>query len=222
MTNFFVGVDLGQARDFTVIAVAEVAAVKGDWDATVAAWKKRLVVRLRYLERIELGTTYPNVAGRIAEVTRSGQLDGRCHLAVDATGVGRPVVDMLRGERLGCTRFLPAVVTGGESESYGDGYWRLPKRDLITWLQVLLQRGELQIAAGLRWRKELMDEMRGMEVKVTASGREQFGAWREGAHDDLVFAVGLACWAAKKANPAMASGRSGYMQAPAEARWLYE
>lgn len=71
------------------------------------------------------------------------------HLAVDATGVGRPVVDLLRGKRLGSTRFLPAVITGGDSESYADGYYRVPKRDLMTWLQVLLQRGQLQIAAAM-------------------------------------------------------------------------
>jgi hypothetical protein len=31
-------------------------------------------------------------------------------------------------------------------------------------------------------------------VRTTAAGHEQFGVWREGQHDDLVFAVALACW----------------------------
>lgn len=35
-----------------------------------------------------------------------------------------------------------------------------------------------------------------MEVRTTSGGREQFGSWRLGSHDDLVFAVALACWAA--------------------------
>jgi hypothetical protein len=65
-------------------------------------------------------------------------------------------------------------------------------------LQVLLQRGELQIAAGLKYGAALAAEMAAMEVKVTSAGREQFGAWREGTHDDLVFAVALACWGSKK------------------------
>ena len=60
---------------------------------------------------------------------------------------------------------LAAVITGGENESYAEGYYRLPKRDLMTWLQVLLQREELQIAAALQWRPALMEEMRAMEVK---------------------------------------------------------
>ncbi len=68
-------------------------------------------------------------------------------------------------------------------------------------MQVLLQRGELQIAAGLKYGAELAAEMAAMQVKVTSAGREQFGAWREGTHDDLVFAVALACWGSKKAYP---------------------
>jgi hypothetical protein len=40
-----------------------------------------------------------------------------------------------------------------------------------------------------------MRELSGMRVEISESGRE---GWRSGAHDDLVFAVALACWAAKK------------------------
>ena len=127
----------------------------------------------------------------------------------------------MRGKRLGSTRFLPAVITGGDSESYADGYYRLPKRDVMTWLQVLLQREQMQIAASLKWRTALMEEMRAMEVKTTGPGRERYGAWREGAHDDLVFAVALACWAAKTANPEMARGDEGYWQAPRNVLGLY-
>jgi hypothetical protein len=67
------------------------------------------------------------VAERVAEVARWPELNQRRHLAVDATGGGRPVVDLLRGKRLGSARFLPTVITGGESESYAEGYYRLPK-----------------------------------------------------------------------------------------------
>jgi hypothetical protein len=36
-----------------------------------------------------------------------------------------------------------------------------------------------------------------MRVRVSVRAREQFGAWREGTHDDLVLAAGLACWRAR-------------------------
>ena len=65
----------------------------------------------------------------------------------------------------------------------------------------MLQRGGLQIAAGLKHGPELVAEMAGMRVKVGCAEREPYGAWREGTHDDLVFAVALACWAARKMYP---------------------
>ena len=44
MDRFFVGVDLGQSRDFTAIAVVERAETTGEWDAAKFAWRK--VVKL--------------------------------------------------------------------------------------------------------------------------------------------------------------------------------
>jgi hypothetical protein len=120
--------------------------------------------------------------------TTAPELDGRCQGAVDATGVGRPVVDLLRRAGLGAT-ILPAIITPGAAESLNKGYYGVPKRDLVTGLQVVLQRGALQIAAGLR-------------VKVGGEGRE-------GTHDDLVFAVALAYWAARKMYPREPAGGTG-------------
>ncbi len=102
------------------------------------------------------------------------------------------------------------VVTGGEKESRADGYYRVPKRNLIVGLQVLLQRHALRIAAGMAHGEALVAEMAEMQVKVTGAGREQFGAWRQGTHDDLVFAVALACWAAKRAYPREPAGENAW------------
>jgi hypothetical protein len=118
-------------------------------------------------------------------------------VVVDATGVGAPVVDMLRRARLGGT-LAPVLITGGETETQGAGYYRVPKRDLITGLQVMLDGHELLAAKGLKEGPALLKEMAEMEVKVGAHGRERYGAWREGTHDDLVLAVALACWGLRK------------------------
>jgi hypothetical protein len=40
-----------------------------------------------------------------------------------------------------------------------------------------------------------------MRVRVRASGREEYGAWRAGEHDDLVVAVAPACWGGTKYYP---------------------
>jgi hypothetical protein len=198
MASYFVGVDLGQQRDFTAIAVVERAELPGEWDAGVWAYRKEVALRLRYLERVALGTPYPEVADRVTEVMRSRKLAGHSQLIVDGTGVGAPMVDLLRREEP-ARNMMAATITGGERESYSNGYYRIPKRDLIVGLQVLLQDGELQIARRIPFREELMAELSAMQVKVTAAGHEKYEAWREGTHDDLVFAVALACWGAGKA-----------------------
>jgi hypothetical protein len=200
MEWYFVGVDFGQSKDFTAIAVVERAETKGAWDGARFAWRKVVSLRLRYLERIALGTQYPDVVERVVHVTQSRELAGRCRLAVDGTGVGRPVVDLLRRARPGCT-LMPVNITGGLKQTEEGGYYGVPKRDLILGLQVLLQRKVLRIAAGLEHSADLLKEMGAMQVKITLSGHEQFEAWREGTHDDLVFAVALACWNAQNAYP---------------------
>src|SRR2546422_486408 len=51
--------------------------------------------RIPFLQRVRLGTPYPDVVDRVRDVLRRPALAGRCTLAMDATGVGQPVLDML-------------------------------------------------------------------------------------------------------------------------------
>jgi hypothetical protein len=180
---YVVGVDLGQAFDPTAIAVAE----------AIPSLRR---LRLRHLERAPLGTSYPDVVERVRRITASAAMAGRCYVVVDATG-GRPVIDLLRRAQLQ-GELLPVVATSGKSESAVPGYYRTPKRNLILVLQSMLRRGVLQIASGLKDTPVFRRELEQMQVRVTPAGREQFGAWRAGEHDDLVFAVALACWGARK------------------------
>lgn len=195
--RYFVGVDLGQKQDYTAIAVVE------RWEEEARefdrwSWERVHEVghSLRHLERLALGTPYPEVVGRVREVARSGALAGRCTVVADATGVGGPVIDMLREADLGC-ELMAVTITGGERASRADGGWHVPKRDLVVGLEVMLETGSLRIAAGLREGETFIKELTGMRVKVSAGRREQFGAWREGTHDDLVLAAALAGWRAR-------------------------
>src|ERR1019366_8274401 len=147
MDWYFVGADFGESRDYSAVAVIERAELKGDFDPAVWAYEKKAALRLRYLERIALGTPYPEVVERVLQVTNGSKLADRCHLAVDGTGVGRAVVDLLRRGRPRGT-LLPVTITAGQSETYDQGFYRVPKRDLIIGLQVVLQRRGVQIAAG--------------------------------------------------------------------------
>jgi hypothetical protein len=196
-TDYFIGLDLGKNSDFTALAVVERAEFEGEWDVATWAHRTEPAVRLRYLERIPLGTPYPEIVGRVGKVMGSAALaQGRRHLVVDATGVGQPVVDLLARENLDC-KLWPVTITGGASEGISRGGYRVPKRDLIIGLQVRLQEGELQIASGLKEGATLARELGDMRVETTGGGREKYGA-KSGKHDDLVLAVALACWGVSK------------------------
>jgi hypothetical protein len=186
-------VDLGQRQDYTAIAVVERLAPAGERDHVTSEPPGRARRRLRHLERLPLGTSYLEIAMRIREVVNAPAVQGRCLVVADATGVGGPVIDVLRRARLGCP-LAPVMITGGERESWERGYYRVPKKNLITGLQVMLEQRRLQIAAGLREAPALVKELMEMKLKRTAAGHETYGVWREGGHDDLALAVALACW----------------------------
>src|SRR5712691_4647559 len=126
MATYFVGLDLGQRRDHSALAVVERAEVFGDLDYVTYERRRELRYRARFLERVRLGTPYPDVVGRVREVLRRPALAGRCTLVMDATGVGAPVLDMLRKANLGC-RITPVILTGGERESHACGFFFVQK-----------------------------------------------------------------------------------------------
>lgn len=74
----------------------------------------------------------------------------------------------------------------------------VPKRDLVSVIQVLLQTKRLKIPTLLPEAQILLEEMTNFQVKISLAGNDSYGAWREGTHDDLLLAVALACWAAEK------------------------
>jgi hypothetical protein len=197
LISFFVGLDLGQRRDPSALAVVERAEVVFDERDRVTYERRRaLRYRVRFLERVRLGTPYPDVVGRVREVLRRPALAGRCMLAMDATGVGQPVLDLLRRANLGCL-IAPVIITGGERESHAGGLWHVPKRDLITGLRVMLEKEELSFPGKLPATRLLTRELADFEERTTRRGGVTFGAWREGQHDDLVIAAALACWRAR-------------------------
>ena len=109
-------------------------------------------------------------------------------------------MDMLRGARLGCP-IVPVVITGGERALQSEGTWRVPKRDLVMGLQVMFEARELEISESLPDAATLVKELMSMRVKISPAGHDSYGAAsgaREGPHDDLVLAVALAVWRAKR------------------------
>lgn len=213
----FVGLDLGQARDFSAIADVE----RTEYAAGVDAGTRAAIVgrryALRFLERCELRTPYPQVVARASEVCAKlwGSPErAKPELIVDGTGVGRVVVDLLRPAPkrslldLGAPYVLVPVtiVSGFRAQVGDDGFIHVPKRDLAGSLVVMFERGELAIAAGLPLADVLVHELLNFGRKISDAGNESFGNWREAKNDDLVLAVALACWRASLKAPPPVQG----------------
>ena len=134
--------DLGQRRNPSALAIVERYRVALGRDAVTFEPRFAQQYEIRRLERAALGTPYPDVVDRIRVLTRSATLAGRCTLAMDATGLGAPVLDMMKRAGLGCSIdavILTPVDPGTTHE------WHVPKTDLVAGLRVMLEKKELRM-----------------------------------------------------------------------------
>jgi hypothetical protein len=187
---YFVGLDLGQRRDFSAIAVIQ----RQD---RMAAWSPnpRCSFLVRHLERMELGTSYVKVVQRVCDMMRDPTMLGQSRLVVDATGVGAPVIDLLRHAGVG-GRTTSVTITGGENAHGSDERWSVPKKDLLSGLEVLMEAGDLSVSRHLQHAGSLLKELAAM--RPASDGPE---------HDDLVLALALACWRARRARNGFGTSR---------------
>ncbi len=202
-----IGADIGQQHDPTAVCVAEV--VKSPARTGWAMPKGERVVEprdilpvirtetsytIRYLERLPLGTPYPQVAERLAVIVGNLKAMGPTSLLlrVDATGVGRPVVDLLcQHPGLRGVSIVAVTITSGDKWEPGGREATLGKAYLVSRLQALLQTGRLRLPRTAE-AEALAQELRDFEIRVSESGRDTYGAFKAGSHDDLVIALGLA------------------------------
>lgn len=201
MPCYTVGLDLGQANDYSALVVVErvlclpAGVTIGDYHCNPAAlagsgFTEELHVRS--LRRWELGTPYPSVVADVCALMASDVLADDAWLFVDRTGIGRAVVDLLtdafRAGKMGRRWPVPVTITSGEKRNG----WNIPKTDLIDAVQVPLQQGRLRIADSLPLASTLEREMVGFRQKISTNGSTTFDHGRDDGHGDLVMALALA------------------------------
>lgn len=220
MISYYVGLDLGQSNDSSALAIVENPLWFNEEDAerlnTPIGWvsPSRLthyqreqgislnyhhgvpgipILALRHLQRWPLKTSYPSIVEDVAHLLNSPPLHpGRTALIVDSTGVGRPVVDLLR--QAGTHPIAVTITAGNTVTRESPSAYGVPKRDLVSTMAVLLEQQRLQIAEALPEASILTAELQNFRRTITKAGNDQFQAWRESQHDDLVLATALACW----------------------------
>lgn len=195
-----IGMDVGQRVDPTAIVVAEAFPEKRPSGRTEYTYI------VRAMERLPLGTPYPEVAVRVRKLvgnilarTQPGGtvLPPRVTLVIDITGVGRPVCDIIRAELEDAklrVQITEATFTYGDTITGRPGHreMRVGKAGLVSRLQSIFQTRRLTMPSDHPEAAAMTRELVDYEIKVDPEGDAKFGAFRVGSHDDLVTALGLA------------------------------
>ena len=220
----YLGVDLGQAQDFSALCLLEESVWIREESLLPLALLDRSAgwyapdtltthqvdqarswtvhhgrpadppLAIRHLERLPLGTPYPAVVAHVKALLQTPPL------RPETTCV---VVDQTGVGRAVCDQFrlagvaiVPVTIHAGHavSGSIAEGL-HVPKRELVGAAQVLLQGRRLKIAQGLALTSTLVAELQNFKVTIDPrTAHDSYSAWREGQHDDLVLAAAMACW----------------------------
>jgi hypothetical protein len=183
--RYFIGLDLGQSKDYTALSILRRRGLVKDCS-----------FELGHLYRFPIGTSYPAIVDDVCKTLTRSRLIGdnvAKWLCIDATGVGAPVVDMIRKAKP-AAHLRPILITGGDSVHRG-AVTRVPKRELVSAVQVALQNRRLKVPEGITLGETLARELQTFQVKISLdTAHDSYGAWRDGQHDDLVLSVAMALW----------------------------
>ena len=196
--GLIISVDLGQINDWTAITITERIMRPPTRHEYYSVKDMTKEFHLRHIERPPRGTAYPEIIERIAELRASRKLYGIPKtIVIDLTGVGRPVWDEM--QKTFYRNMYAISITGGNVVTKPEtDIFNVPKRDLISALQVGMQNGDYKIAKGIPLSDVLVKEMSNFRVKITTSGHDQYEAWREGDHDDIVLSAAMGAWLAQQ------------------------
>lgn len=197
MGDIRVGVDLGRKQDYTAIVAAELVNTEND------------EFNIPMFERLQLGTPFGQVIDRVLQV-RDGikriqdqrDLDagmqtedlnnyGPDEILVDQSGLGDPVVEEMRRRDLFVTGVL---LTGGNQVFQENLTLHIAKTALVSRLQVLFGDHRIHFAKGGPLAEKMIEELENFRLKVTPAANLQFEPFKTGIHDDLIVALGLACF----------------------------
>ncbi len=213
LATLCVGLDLGQSADFTALAVVEDTRGEAGEGALHLRHLERYplrtpypeiadrVARLMRDEQLLRPVSPPTLEGLRKRMSHADALErlqqGKARiqqpeLVVDATGVGRAVVDLLKERHLS---FRAVTITAGDKEHREGGAYRVPKRNLVAALEVPFHNETLQVAEGLELWPTLREELLNFRRKINLrTAHDSYEHWRDSDHDDLVLATALACW----------------------------
>lgn len=210
MYNYLIGVDLGKQNDPSAISICRRRMAFGEKTSlpgTDAHIRETAPIISRYdlqhLERIPLGTSYPDVVRKVGTLMDHPNIARQCFLVIDITGVGQAVYDMMIEAGMAP---VGVTITGGTSVTESKDGYHVPKRDIVAALQIMFQSQQLRYPPPEKIKdpevrqayRQFISELKTFRPKPTKSGVTTFEAWRESDHDDVVLSVGILMWYARK------------------------
>ena len=193
--RYYLGLDLGQCRDHSAIAIVEASHVpRGTIDPYTRQALSDVKLRVRHLERLPLDMPYPDVVERVRQLVMLPEYLQRIVVIPDCTGGGGIFLDHLRAARMG-VQIVPASITPGQEPNEAKGRHNLPKHHLITILEAMFRERRIGLDRECPHLKELIQELHAFERLAGPRGRETFTG-KASHHDDLVLALALAVWRA--------------------------
>jgi hypothetical protein len=207
---FALALELGKTSEGSAVALVELVERLGSPGPAVVPPEKAHY-EVRGLRRFTPGTEYGQITDSLRELLDSGPVaeelqqkhvrlpDGGVRPArtqlcwiLDQTAVGKPIIDMVL-EKFGGPYAYRVIFAGNHTENEVEGLHYIPKHLLISEIEVLLEERRLKIGDQHPLAPDLMKELVNYKERRSAPIASANDPWREQAHDDLVFAVGLAC-----------------------------
>ncbi|MBN1245739.1 hypothetical protein JXA31_09125 [Candidatus Bathyarchaeota archaeon] len=170
--KYFAGLDLGKQVDHSVLAIAELT--------------DNNLVRLVHKREFPLGTPYPEVIAYVARTHQTLDLEG---IYVDKTGIGDAIVDEL--ENLDIPNIKGVFFTDAEKEN------------MLNYMKLLMEKKQLRIRGEDKQLIAQINEQQYEYLKPNTAQERIHIKFRHprGRHDDQLFALALACYASKEAEP---------------------
>jgi len=192
--TYQIGLSLGTRSGMSGLSVVEQIGVQE------SNGPQQVTCNVRHLERFDAGASYPSIIERIKNLCTAEPLStNRPNLIIDATAVGLAVADMFK-RAVVMAEIITVTITGGfEVSEPARHNFLVPKRELVSTIDAMLQSDRLRIARQLTEASVLTGALQGFQLKtkeITAEATSML--WREDGQDDLVFAVALACWYARR------------------------
>jgi hypothetical protein len=138
--------------------------------------------------RLKQGMEYTQIVDAVGCIMADASLKSDAYLVLDATGVGNAVCSIARERGLA---FHPLVITAGDGLRKVNDAYRCAKAYMMTQLAAALESGALRICPYIKDASELRKQLEDFQVSITGSGHLTINA-KNGGHDDLILATGLA------------------------------